>query len=205
MSIVNERIDARPDLASTSVTRSDVTPVFTLFETSIGWCGIAWGHQGVLGVQLPEGDANRARRQSVRRFPGVREETPPPDIQEAIDGIVALMEGEPRDLTAVRLDMAQVPPFNQRVYEIARTIPPGLTVTYGEIATQIGERLLARDVGQALGQNPFPIVVPCHRVVAAGGKTGGFSARGGVRTKLRMLAIEGAPAAGTMPLFGEDR
>jgi methylated-DNA-[protein]-cysteine S-methyltransferase len=205
MSTVHESIDMRPELATTDVERSRPAPAFTVFETTIGWCGIAWGNQGVVGVQLPDGDADRARRQFARRFPGAREETPPPDIQEAIDGIMALLDGELRDLTAVRLDMAQVPPFNQRVYEIARTIPPGATVTYGEIATRLGERLLARDVGQALGQNPFPIVVPCHRVVAAGGRTGGFSARGGVRTKLRLLAIEGAPAAGTLPLFAEDR
>ncbi len=101
------------------------------------------------------------------------------------------------------LDLEQVPPFHRRVYEVARTIPPGSTLTYGEIASRLGEPRLARDVGQALGRNPFAIVVPCHRVVAAGGKTGGFSAGGGVRTKLRMLAIEGAPAAGTIPLFDD--
>ena len=124
-------------------------------------------------------------------------------MQAAIDGIVALLRGEPRDLASIALDMEQVPPFNRRVYEVARTIPPGSTMTYGEIAVRLGDRLLARDVGQALGQNPFAIVVPCHRVVAAGGKAGGFSARGGVKTKLRMLAIEGAPAAGMLPLFDQ--
>ena len=116
---------------------------------------------------------------------------------------MALLQGEASDLTSVELDMARVPPFDRRVYEVARTIPPGSTLTYGEIATRLGERRLAREVGQALGQNPFAIVVPCHRVVAAGGKVGGFSARGGIRTKLRMLAIEGAPAAGLLPLFDE--
>jgi methylated-DNA-[protein]-cysteine S-methyltransferase len=205
MSTVNERIDARSELTTTNVATSDVSVAFTLFETTIGWCGIAWGPDGIVGVQLPEGDAAQVRRQCVRRFPGARETAPPPEIQQAVDGIVALLDGEPRDLTSVRLDMTRVPPFNQRVYEVARTVPPGDTITYGEIATRLGERLLARDVGQALGQNPFSIVVPCHRVVAAGGKTGGFSARGGVRTKLRMLAIEGAAAAGTIPLFAEDR
>ena len=121
-----------------------------------------------------------------------------------MDGITALLRGEATDLSSAVLDMEQVPTFNRRVYEVARTIPRGSTLTYGEIAARLGERRLAREVGQALGENPFAIVVPCHRVVAAGGKPGGFSARGGVKTKLRMLAIEGAPAAGTLPLFDED-
>lgn len=177
---------------------------FAVFETEIGACGIAWGPSGVVGVHLPEREASETRRRLSRRFPDAGELPPTPKVQEAMDGIAALLRGEPTDLTSVVLDMEQVPPFNRRVYEVARTIPPGSTLTYGEIATRLGDRLLARDVGQALGQNPFAIVVPCHRVVAAGGKTGGFSARGGVRTKLRMLAIEGAPAAGTLPLFDED-
>ena len=174
---------------------------FALFETAIGTCGVAWGPGGVVGVQLPEREAAETRRRLLRRFPDARELSPPADIEEVIDGIAGLLRGEPRDLTSVVLDMEQVPPFNRRVYEVARTIPPGSTLTYGEIAARLGERRLAREVGQALGQNPFAIVVPCHRVVAAGGKAGGFSARGGVRTKLRMLAIEGAPVAGTIPLF----
>jgi methylated-DNA-[protein]-cysteine S-methyltransferase len=178
---------------------------YTLFETAIGRCGIAWGERGVVGVQLPETGDAETRRRLLRRFPDAREIPPPPDVQQALDGIVALLRGEPSDLTSVALDMEQLPPFNRRVYEVARTIPPGSTVTYGEIAARLGELQLAREVGQALGQNPFAIVVPCHRVVAAGGRTGGFSARGGVRTKLRMLAIEGAPAAGTLPLFDEDQ
>ena len=176
---------------------------FAVFETAIGTCGIAWSPSGIVGVHLPEREASETRRRLSRRFPDARELPPPPDVRQAIAGIVALLHGEPADLTSVTLDMAEVAPFNRRVYEVARTIPPGSTLTYGEIASQLGDRLLARDVGQALGQNPFAIVVPCHRVVAAGGKTGGFSARGGVRTKLRMLAIEGAPAAGTLPLFDQ--
>ncbi|HZO32610.1 MAG TPA: methylated-DNA--[protein]-cysteine S-methyltransferase [Chloroflexota bacterium] len=177
---------------------------FTLFETPIGTCGIAWGPDGIVGIHLPEREASETRRRLHRRFPDAQEAAPPAEVQEAIDGIVALLRGEATDLTAVVLDMEQVPPFNRRVYEVARTIPPGSTLTYGEIAAHLGERRLAREVGQALGQNPFAIVVPCHRVVAAGGKTGGFSARGGVKTKLRMLAIEGASTPGLLPLFDED-
>jgi methylated-DNA-[protein]-cysteine S-methyltransferase len=174
---------------------------FTLFGTAIGRCGIAWGSRGIVGVQLPESRDAATRARLTRRFPGSREAAPSADVQHAIDGIVALLAGEPRDLTYVTLDMAQVPPFNRKVYEVARTVPPGRTITYGEIATRLGERRMAREVGQALGENPFAIVVPCHRVVAAGGKPGGFSAGGGTQTKLRMLAIEGAPATPMLPLF----
>jgi methylated-DNA-[protein]-cysteine S-methyltransferase len=96
----------------------------------------------------------------------------------------------------VTIDTAGVADFNRRVYAIARTIAPGATLSYGEIAERLGDRNLARDVGQALGQNPFPVIVPCHRVLAAGGKSGGFSAPGGVATKLRLLTIEGAQPGG---------
>jgi methylated-DNA-[protein]-cysteine S-methyltransferase len=140
----------------------------------------------------------RCRR---REFPGVPESPPTPEVQRAVDGIVALLSGEARDLSFVELDMREVPPFNRRVYEVARTIPPGGTLSYGEIAARLGEPGAARDVGVALGRNRFAIVVPCHRVVAANGKLGGFSARGGVRTKLRLLSIEGVQAPGTIPLF----
>jgi methylated-DNA-[protein]-cysteine S-methyltransferase len=136
----------------------------------------------------------------ARRCPGGEEQTPPPAIQLVIDRVVALLRGAPDDLADVVLDMEAVPEFNARIYAIIRTIPPGETITYGEIAERLGA-VEARDVGQAMGQNPFPPIVPCHRVVAAGGKTGGFSARGGVATKLRMLAIEGAQVDGTLPLF----
>ena len=112
-----------------------------------------------------------------------------------------LLAGEAVDLSAVPLDLSQTPAFHAKVYEIARAIPPGETLTYGQVAERLGDKLLARDVGQALGKNPWPIVVPCHRVVAAGGKLGGFSARGGVNTKLKLLAIEGAKAAAQADLF----
>ena len=118
--------------------------------------------------------------------------------------IVALLRGQPRDLSDIVLDMDGVPPFHQRVYAVARTIPPGATLTYGEIATQLGDRGAARAVGQALGRNPFPIIVPCHRVLAAGGKVGGFSANGGITTKLRLLTIEGAHAEPQRNLFDGD-
>ena len=139
----------------------------------------------------------------MRKFPAASDAEPPPVIRQAIAAIVALLAGERRDLSGIRVDLDDVPAFHRRVYEIARSIGPGATLTYGEIAARLGEPGLARDVGQALGQNPFPIVVPCHRVLAASGKLGGFSARGGVATKLRLLEIEGALAP-EAPMLFED-
>jgi methylated-DNA-[protein]-cysteine S-methyltransferase len=165
---------------------------FTLFDTAIGACGIAWGERGIVGLQLPEESEAKARARLTRRFPEAQDNAPPASVQRAIDRIVALLDGAQSDLSDIPLDMERVSPFEKKVYEIARKIPPGATLTYGEIATQLGDKLLSRDVGQALGKNPFPIVVPCHRIVAANGKLGGFSARGGAATKLKLLAIEGA-------------
>jgi methylated-DNA-[protein]-cysteine S-methyltransferase len=164
----------------------------TLFETPIGRCGLAWGLRGIVGVQLPEpAGADRARL--LRRFPDAVEGVPPPPIAEAIARIVTHLEGESSDLDSIALDMSGVQEFDRRVYEIARAIPRGVTKSYGEVATELGDPGAARAVGQALGRNPFPIIVPCHRVLAAAGRPGGFSAHGGVATKLRLLAIEGAP------------
>jgi methylated-DNA-[protein]-cysteine S-methyltransferase len=169
---------------------------FALFETAIGHCAIVWSARGVVGVQLPQADVPATRARAARRYPTAQEATPPPDVQRAVDGIVRLLRGEPVDLTGVSIDNKDTPEFNARVYAIARKIPLGQTLTYGEIAERLGDRLLAREVGTALGQNPCPIIMPCHRVLAAGGKTGGFSAPGGVVTKLRLLTIEGAQPNG---------
>ena len=169
---------------------------FALFDTPIGCCGIVWNGRGIAGVQLPEADERAMRNRIVRRFPGAGEVVPPVDVRHVVDDITALMNGEPRDLGYAKIDTAALPDFHRRVYDVARTIPAGATLSYGEIAERLGDRLLARDVGEALGHNPFPIIVPCHRVLAAGGKMGGFSARGGVRTKLRLLSIEGAQPGG---------
>ena len=165
---------------------------FALFDTAIGRCGIAWGERGVAGIQLPEAGEEETRVRMLHRFPAAGEATPPPEVQDAIEDIVALLRGEASDLSTVALDMDGVPEFHRRVYDAARTIPPGETLSYGDIARRVGAPGAARAVGQALGRNPFPIVVPCHRVLAAGGKIGGFSAQGGVATKRRMLAIESA-------------
>lgn len=165
---------------------------FALFDTPIGRCGIVWSGCGVVGVQLLEGSERATRARVQRRYPAASEALPPAAMRRVIDDIVGLLGGEPRDFSYVKIDAEGVANFNRRVYDIARTIPAGSTLSYGEIAERLGDRTLARDVGQALGENPTPIIVPCHRVLGAGGKPGGFSAPGGVDTKLRLLTIEGA-------------
>ena len=180
-------------------------PGFVLFDTAIGRCGIAWSARGVAGVQLPEGSEHATRARLRRRFPGVPEAVPPPPVARAIAGIVTLLDGRSGDhLETVRLDLDGVPAFHRRVYEVARTIPAGSTLSYGEVAARMGAPGSAREVGQALGRNPFAIIVPCHRVLAANGKVGGFSARGGVRTKLRLIASERAQGRGALPLFARE-
>lgn len=169
---------------------------FAIFETAIGACAIAWNARGLIGVQLPEANAEATRKRMQRRFPSAAEASPPPVVAHAIEGIVALLAGEARDLNDIVIDNTETSEFNTRVYAIARKIPPGQTMTYGEIAERLGDKLLSRAVGVALGENPCPIVMPCHRVLAAGGKTGGFSASGGVVTKLKLLTIEGAQPGG---------
>jgi methylated-DNA-[protein]-cysteine S-methyltransferase len=164
---------------------------YALFESAIGDCGIVWNERGVAGVQLPESTAAATRARMLRRFPGAEQHLPPAEIENAIDAIGALLRGEHSDLGGVELDMDGVSDFERSVYEVARTIPPGRTLTYGEIAARLGTPRDAREVGKALGDNPLPIVVPCHRVVAADGRMHGFSGSGGVKTKLRLLQIEG--------------
>ena len=174
---------------------------FALFDTAIGLCGVAWNAQGLTGVMLPLSEGGDPRVRMARRHPGAEEATPPAAVAEAIAGMQALLRGDKRDLLDVALDDGHVAPLAAQVYAIARAIPPGRTLTYGDIARQLGDVALSRAVGQALGANPWPIVVPCHRVTAAGGKLGGFSARGGVNTKLKLLGIEGAQAAAQADLF----
>ena len=171
-----------------------MTTAFQLFDTAIGWCALVWGQEGIVGLLLPEENEEALRARLRRDYPAARPAAPPLDVDAAVAGIRALLAGEARDLAAVTLDMSRIPVFDQRVYLETRAIPPGETLTYGEIADRLGDRGLSRAVGQALGRNPFPIVVPCHRVIAAEGRPGGFSAPGGVRTKQRLLEIEGARA-----------
>jgi methylated-DNA-[protein]-cysteine S-methyltransferase len=165
---------------------------FALFETAIGACAVAWGPHGIVGFQLPEPRPDATRARFRKRFPDAEEAPLPAAFLPVVERIRGLMTGAKDDLADVALDMSEVPDFERQVYDIARKVPPGETITYGEIASRIGDKSLSREVGAALGRNPFPIVVPCHRVLAASGKTGGFSAPGGVETKMKMLAIEGA-------------
>jgi methylated-DNA-[protein]-cysteine S-methyltransferase len=174
---------------------------FCIFDTPIGACGLAWGEGGVAGAQLPERDEEHTRARMQRRFPGVAESEPPVAMQELITRIRDLLNGSIDQLLDVALDMNDVPEFNQRVYAITRAIAPGRTLTYGEIARELGDVALSRAVGQALGHNPFAPIVPCHRVLAAGSASGGFSADGGVATKLKMLQIEKAQLGPQPGLF----
>jgi len=167
---------------------------YTFFDTALGRCAIAWGERGIAAIELPASEDKATLRRLRSALPGVSEQPPPPAVADAIGAIVRLFEGEPDDLATVVLDMDEVPEFQRRVYDVARTIPPGETLSYGEVAARLGEPGAAQAVGRALGRNPFPIVVPCHRVLAANGALHGFSAPGGIETKRRMLAIEGAGA-----------
>jgi methylated-DNA-[protein]-cysteine S-methyltransferase len=169
---------------------------FALFESTIGCCGIVWSERGIVGLQLPERSEAATRKRLLRRFPAAHEGEPPAEVRRAIENIVALLGGERRDLNQVRIDLDAASEFHRRVYDVARRIPAGATLSYGEVAERLGDRNLARDVAEALSQNPCPIIVPCHRVLAADGKPGGFSAPGGVATKLRLLTIEGAQPQG---------
>jgi methylated-DNA-[protein]-cysteine S-methyltransferase len=176
-----------------------------LFDTAIGPCGISWGEQGVTGVHLPETDSGTTRAELGRRFHDAKAVEPPGFVLQAIAAIRALLDGGDPDLADIPLDPASIPPFNQRVYAVTRRIPPGETLTYGEVAAAIGDPGAARAVGRALGENPYPILIPCHRVLAAGGKMGGFSGSGGVTTKRRLLAIESRARLNALPLFGSGR
>ena len=172
-----------------------------LFATAIGPCAIAWTADAIAAVQLPEVTEEGTRRRLLRHTGDAPEQPAPAFVQGAIARIQALLEGARDDLADLPLDLQDVPDFQRRVYEVTRAISPGEVLTYGEVARRIGEPGAARAVGQALGANPFAPVVPCHRVLAAGGRSGGFSAEGGALTKLRMLEIEQARFGAEPGLF----
>ena len=165
---------------------------YTIFDTGIGRCGIAWGHLGILGVQLPEAREIETRKRLFQLYPDAREMRAPLDIETAIEGIAALLRGESSDLSNVLLDMSGIHAFNQRVYALTRTIPRGETRTYGEVAASLRASGAAHSVAQALARNPFMIIVPCHRVLEAGGYADKISPNGGAISKRRLLSIEGA-------------
>jgi methylated-DNA-[protein]-cysteine S-methyltransferase len=165
---------------------------YTIFDTGIGRCGIAWGHLGILGVQLHEAREIETRKRLFQLYPDAREMRAPLDIETTIEGITALLRGEPSDLSDVLLDMSGIHAFNQRVYAFTRTIRRGETRTYGEVAASLRASGAAHSVAQALARNPFMIIVPCHRVLEAGGYADKISPNGGAISKRRLLSIEGA-------------
>ena len=180
-----------------------------LFPTEIGQCAVAWNALGICAVLLPEpSDAQTRKRLAARLGHHVQLDmqtgAPPPSVFAAIAAIQRLLAGGAADLDFIALDMSGLPDFNTRVYAITRRIAPGQTRTYGSIARELADVRLARAVGAALGRNPFPIIVPCHRVLGADGSMTGFSAPGGVATKRRMLEIEGVRQPVTGSLFDDD-
>ncbi len=174
---------------------------FALFDTPLGACGIAWARAGLIGTLLPEPDPAATRVRLAQRFAGMAEAEPTDAVRDAMRAIAAHLGGVRVDYAGIALDFGRVGVWEAAVYRAARDIPPGETRTYGALAAALGEPGAAQAVGQALGRNPWPIVVPCHRITAADGRTGGFSAPGGAATKLRLLEIEGALAVDRLPLF----
>lgn len=179
-----------------------------LFETAFGPCGLAWNGAGVCAVAFPEADAKKVRAQLLRKAPRARRranhelaafaadavetDAPPEEVARIAQDITALFAGDLRDLIYADLDMSGLSDFDRTVYGLTLEIGPGETKTYGELARAMGDITLSRRIGQSLGRNPFPIIVPCHRVVGAGGAMTGFSAPGGAESKRRLLKIEGA-------------
>lgn len=165
---------------------------YTIFETAGGFCGIAWNDIGITRFQLPTRSAEAIERNLLRRLPDAKPGEPPPEIAEAIAAVRRYFAGEETDFSAFTLDLGDQDEFFMRIYEAARQVGWGKTTTYGALARQLGAGPeAARDVGQAMARNPVGLIIPCHRVLAAGGKVGGFSAPGGASAKRRMLELEG--------------
>ena len=189
------QLETKPDAAAPR--RSGLV----LFDTAIGRCGVAWLDEAVVGVQLPERNdeatARRLRSKLVDAGGACDDRStgrPPPAIESAIAGMQSLLDGEPVDLNYVDVDFGTAPPFETTVWEATRAIPASGSMTYGGLAARIGRPGAAQAVGRALGANPCPVIVPCHRVIGADGDLVGFSANGGTATKRRMLLIERCPA-----------
>jgi methylated-DNA-[protein]-cysteine S-methyltransferase len=179
---------------------------YCVFETASGFCGIAWTEAGIARFQLPTRSAAAAERGLLRRIPDAALSAPTPDVTTLIADIKRYFQGEAVDFATIRLDLTEQDEFNVQVYSAARRVGWGRTTTYGALATEVGAGPEgARDVGQAMAKNPVALIIPCHRVLAAGGKLGGFSAPGGSDTKLRMLELEkvslGAAQAQQKSLF----
>jgi methylated-DNA-[protein]-cysteine S-methyltransferase len=171
---------------------SDIQHRYLVFETAAGCCGIAWSDAGIARFQLPARRAEAAERLLLRRTPGAEPGVPPAEVAEAVAAAQRYFAGEATDFTRFKLDLGDQEPFFARIYDAARRVGWGETTTYGTLAKALGAGPeAARDVGQAMARNPVGLIIPCHRVLAAGGKVGGFSAPGGAATKRRMLELEG--------------
>jgi methylated-DNA-[protein]-cysteine S-methyltransferase len=165
---------------------------YFIFETATGFCGIAWNDAGITRVQLPARSAEIAERRLLRRAPGAEPGMPTPMVSEAVAAVKRYFEGNETDFSRLTLDLGGQDEFFKRVYAAARRVKWGHTTTYGTLAKELGGGPeTARDIGQAMAKNPIPLIIPCHRVLAAGGKIGGFSAPGGTAAKTRMLGLEG--------------
>jgi methylated-DNA-[protein]-cysteine S-methyltransferase len=176
---------------------------YCIFETAAGFCAIAWSELGVVRFQLPLKSAEAGERLLLRRATDATRGEPPAEIAEAIDAAKRYFAGEETDFSRVRLDLGDKEPLFKQIFEAARRIGWGRTTTYGALAKDIGAGPeVARDVGTAMAQNPVPLIIPCHRVLAAGGKVGGFSAPGGAATKIRLLKLEGVCLAPLEPVQG---
>jgi len=175
-----------------------------VFDTAIGPCGVAWTARGLAAVQLPEKDRAATERRLAAKAASARAAEPPPWVATVVADIKRYLAGEAVDFAAVAVDLSGLDPFRQKLYETMRSLAWGHTTTYGELARQLGSTDWegAREVGEAMGRNPVPVVIPCHRVLAAGGKLGGFSARGGAKTKAKLLALEGVHLDGGPRLPG---
>jgi len=173
---------------------------YTVFETEAGFCGIAWSANGITRFQLPDSSAERAAQNLLRRSPDAKPGTPPAPVAAVIAAAQRYFAGESVDFSEVSLDLAGQDDFFRRVYGALRAVGYGQTTTYGTLAKELGAGPeSARDVGQAMAKNPVPLIIPCHRVLAAGNKVGGFSAPGGSNAKLKMLALEGVDLAPPPP------
>jgi methylated-DNA-[protein]-cysteine S-methyltransferase len=174
---------------------------YSIFDTDLGRCGIAWGDLGIVGVQLPEAREIDTRKRLLQLCPEARELRPPPHAATVIEGIATLLRGGVSDLSGVALDMTGIPAFNQRVYAFARSIPRGETRTYDEVAAHLRASGAVYSVAQAIARNPFMIIVPCHRVLEAGNYADKISPNGGAISKRRLLSIEGAHPTSSKTLF----
>jgi methylated-DNA-[protein]-cysteine S-methyltransferase len=174
---------------------------YSIFDTAIGRCAIAWGNAGIVGVQLPEARELDTRRRLFQFYPEARETKPTPNSEAAIDGIVSLLRGEAADFSEIAIDVRAINSFDHRVYRTVQQLHRGETLTYADVAARLGSPSAVRSVAQVLARNPFVIIVPCHRVLEAGGYADRMSPHGGLISKRRLLSIEGAVSSTSKTLL----